>query len=239
MIRVKALYGFFLRRQLSLGRVGLFGGLGAIALVAAVAINQAAAESEQIPSSVRFTFVFGLSLMVPVVSLVLSASSLGELVDDETLVYLWHRPSPRWMMAFAAWAASFSIALPFTLIPLAVAGAVASSADGDVIVGIITAVTLAALAYSALFVLAGLIFRRALIWGLMYLFIWELFVSKAGVGAARLSIGNYPASLLAEVTSVRLPRADRGLTASVVVPIVVAVVALALTSWRLDRAQVS
>lgn len=239
MTRLRALYGFFLRRQLSLGRIGLFGALGFIALIAGVAINQAAPADEQIMASVRFSFGFGLSLMVPVIALVLASSSLGELVDDETLVYLWHRPSPRWMLAVTAWAASLTIALPFTVIPLGIAGAIASSADTDVVGAILAAVALAVFAYSALFVLAGLLFRRALIWGLMYLFIWELFVSKAGTGAARLSIGTYPASFLSRVTDVELPMADRGSVSTFVVPLGVALVALTLTSWRLNHAQVA
>lgn len=239
MSRLRALYGFFLRRQLSLGRIGLFGVLGGIALVAAIAINRAAPDGEQLTASVRFTFGFGLSLMVPVISLVLSSSSLGELVDDETLVYLWHRPSPRWMIAATAWAAALTIALPFTLLPLGLAGAIASSFDRSVIAGIAAAVVLDVVVYSALFVLAGLVFRRALIWGLIYLFIWELFVSKAGVGAARLSVGTYPASVLSRITGVSLPMAERGPIASVIVPLIVASASVWLTSWRLDRAEVA
>lgn len=239
MTRLRALYGFFLRRQLSLGRIGLFAALGLIALIAGVAINQAAPEGDEILASVRFSFGFGLSLMVPVIALVLASSSIGELVDDETLVYLWHRPSPRWMLALTAWAASLTIALPFTVIPLGLAAGIGSAAEVDVVIAVMAAAALAVFAYSALFVLAGLMFRRALIWGLMYLFIWELFVSKAGTGAARLSIGTYPASFLSRVTDVELPMADRGSVSTFVVPLAVALVALALTTWRLNHAQVA
>jgi ABC-2 type transport system permease protein len=234
-----ALYRFFLRRHLTWGRAALFGFLGTIALIAAVAIARAAPEPDQIQASVRFTWGFGLGLMVPVISLVLAGSSLGELIDDETLVYLWHRPSPRWKLALSAWAAALSIALPFTVVPLAAAAAIASSLDIGVVAAVAVAVSLAAVAYTAVFVLAGLVFRKALIWGLMYLFIWELFVSKAGVGAARLSIGTYPASLLSELTGIDLPMAQRHPLATFVVPVVVAGVGLAMTSWRLDHIEVA
>jgi ABC-2 type transport system permease protein len=79
----------------------------------------------------------------------------------------------------------------------------------------------------------GLRVRRALVWGLLYILIWEGFVALAGAGAARLAVRSYTRSVLADVTGVELRLATVGPTTAVVVPVLVAVAGLALTTWRL------
>jgi hypothetical protein len=69
--------------------------------------------------------------------------------------------------------------------------------------------------------------------------VWELFVSKAGDGAARLSINTYPSSVLSRLTGFELPLADRAMAAGVIVPVVVAIAAVVVASWRLDRIDVA
>ena len=45
---------------------------------------------------------YGFTVLVPVVALVFSSSTLGDLVDDRTLVYIWLRPVNRLTVAAAA-----------------------------------------------------------------------------------------------------------------------------------------
>lgn len=239
MTALRVLYLFFLRRQLTTGRIVGFGALGIVAFSAAVAINRGVSPSDRLEASIAFATLFGLGLMTPVLTLVLASSSLGDLVDDETLVYLWHRPTPRWMLAAAAWAAAVTVALPFSVVPLTTSTAIATAGDGDSSLVVAAATALCVIAYGGLFVLAGLVFRRALLWGLIYVFIWESFVARAGQGAARLSIGSYPTSFLADRTGFDLPMADRAPALAIIVPVLVAVVTVALTGYRLDRIDVA
>ena len=234
-----SLYRLQLRQQIGLGRLLVAGGMSAVALGLAFLIARNVSEYERVEATIGFLSVFGLGLMVPILCLVLASSTLGNLVEDETLVYLWIRPVPRWMLAVAAWAASATVAVPMSAIPLTLAAALGSGADGEAIGATAASMTLAAVAYTGIFTLVGLVLRRALIWGLVYVFIWELFVARVGQGAARLSINTYPASVLAKLTDLELPLAERSLTNGVVVPIAVTVVAIALTSWRLDRGNVA
>lgn len=234
-----AVYRLLLNQQLTRGRLLLAGTLGGLAIFLAVLIARAD-PSEGAPNIVEMLSVFGLGLTVPILSLVLASSSLGQLVEDETLVYLWIRPTPRWVLAMAAWLSSATVVVPLTVIPLTVAAAIGSDGDARVTLAVAASVTLASVAYSAAFTLVGLVLRRALIWGLVYVFVWEFFVARVGQGAARLSINTYPTSVLAKLTDVTtLPLADRSLGFGIATPIAVSLLAVALTAWRLTRTNVA
>lgn len=236
MTALVALYRLFLRHQLTAGRVVLIAVMSGVSvLIGAVTRGRG---DDAIEGAVAISSVFGLGLMVPIVALVLASSALGDLVADETLVYLWQRPSPRWAIAAGAWLSSLTVAVPATVIPLA-ASALLTSNDTGTALAVASANGLAAVAYTGLFVLLGLIVRRSLVVGLAYLFIWELFVARVGAGAAKLSINTYPASILSRMTDIELPLAERSMTVGILVPLIVPLVAVALTRWWLDRMDVA
>ncbi len=234
-----AVYRLLLNQQLTRGRLLLAGTFGGLAIFLAVLIARAN-QAGSAPDIVEVLSVFGLGLSVPILSLVLASSSLGQLVEDETLVYLWIRPAPRWVLAVAAWLSSATVAVPLTVFPLTVAAAIGSRGDTRVTLAVAASVALASVAYSAAFTLIGLMLRRALIWGLVYVFVWEFFVARVGQGAARLSINTYPTSVLAKLTDVTtLPLAERSLGFGIATPIAVSLLAVALTAWRLARTNVA
>ena len=237
MTAVFATYRMLLRQQITGGRLALVTGFSALGIAVAVAIARVD-DGLRIEDTVGFISGYGLALMVPIVSLVLGSSTFGELVEDETLVYLWHRPVARWKLAVAGTMAASSVAIPLTSVPLMIAAFIAS---GDTTTTLATglASACAALAYSALFVFVGLLLRRALIWGLVYLFIWELFIASVGGGSAQLSIRTYPTSILARLTDIDIRLADSSVTTGVVVSVAIATVAIVLASIRLDRMDVA
>jgi len=237
MTAVFATYRMLLRQQITAGRLVLVAGFSALGIAVAVAIARIE-DGSRIEDTVGFISGYGLALMVPIIALVLGSSTFGELVDDETLVYLWHRPVPRWKLALAGMLAASSVAIPLTAVPLTIAAFIASS-DSTTTLATGLASACAALAYSSLFVFVGLLLRRALIWGLVYLFIWELFIASVGGGSAQLSIRTYPTSILARLTDINIRLADSSVTTGIVVSAVIAAVAVGLASLRLDRMDVA
>lgn len=237
MRAVFATYRMLLRQQITGGRLALVAGFSALGIAVAVAIGRID-DGMRIEDSVGFISGYGLALMVPIIALVLGSSTFGELVDDETLVYLWHRPVARWKLALAGTLSASSTAVVLTVLPLA-ASAFIASGDGKTTAAAALACVCAAFAYSALFVFVGLLLRRALIWGLVYLFIWELFIASVGGGSAQLSIRTYPTSILARLTDIDIRLADSSVTTGIVVSVVIGIVAVGLTSIRLDRMDVA
>ena len=182
----------------------------------------------------RFVNTFGLSLLVPVTALVFAAASLGDPDEEGTLVYLWFRPVRRSRIVVAAAASSFTVSWPIVVVPLAIAAA-ATGGGSRLVVGTVAAATLALVAYTGIFCALGLVAKRSLVWGLLYIFIWEGFVATAADSAARLAVRTYARSVLMAIADVPLRGTVIGSPARWVVPIVVGAVALAFATWRLAR----
>lgn len=237
-----ALYRVVLKHQITRGRLVLFAAVAIIAIGIAwlnrgdAAINRPATLID----ATEFMDVFGLGLVAPVIALVLGSAALGNMQDDETMVYIWLRPVSRWIIAAAATAAAATVALPAVVVPMTISAAIGSGGDNDLILATATAMALATLAYTSLFVLVGLVIRRSLVWGLVYVFIWELVVARFLSGAARLSINSYAKNVLVKISNVEIDllATNRDFVAFGV-PLMIVVAAAGLTTWRLSEANVA
>jgi ABC-2 type transport system permease protein len=180
-----------------------------------------------------------LALYVPVVALVFSTSSLGDLAQDGTLVYIWLRPVARWKVVLVALAATLTVVLPLSLVPVGLAVALAG-ASAQALWAVIASTGLAACAYTAIFTAFGLRVRHALIFGLGYVLIWEAGVASIGKGPASLSIRHYAESLLAHIGNQTVPGAiEADLWPSVIVLAAVTLAGAALTTILLTRQDVA
>src|SRR5262245_160529 len=156
-------------------------------------------------------FVY-LRNILPLVALFYATALVADEVEGRTLTYLLTRPVPRPAILagkFAAYAATtLSLALPAVLVTFFVLltrstgmglGAAAPDLFRDI--GVL-ALTL--IAYGALFTLMGVLLKRPLIPGLLFLYLWELLANLPGY-LPRLTLTAYLRSL------VRHRPADEGL----------------------------
>lgn len=236
MSAITTVFGVTRREQVSPARLAALGALGLVAVVVGLAIGLGDV-SDRLEAATRFVNAFGLSLYVPVVALVFASASLGDPAEDGSLVYLWLRPVARWRIVAGAWLATMAVAAPMALLPLVVA-AVASRGGGDLVWGTGLATVVGLVAYTGIFTWLGLRTRRALVWGLAYILLWEGFVALAGDTAARLAVRSYTRSILAEATGESLRLATIDPTVAVVVPVLVGLAGLALATARLRRMEV-
>jgi ABC-2 type transport system permease protein len=234
---VRALYRVLLRTQVTKGRLIGLGLLGLVAVLLGVAVG-ASEAADPVEDGVQLVNQFGLSLFVPVVTLVFASAVLGDPNEDGTLVYLWLRPVARWRIALAAVGATLTVALPVIVLPM-VAAAAATGAGGDLILGTLVSCVVATVAYAGMFTWLGLRVRRALVWGLAYILVWEGFVARAGATPARLAVRAHARSLLARIADGPERLVEVSTTTAVVVPLAVAVVAFLLTARRLARQDVA
>lgn len=233
-----ALVRLFWSIALTRVRVAILSLLGLVAVGLGVVVGQSDPTSSAAQAAASLIDTYGFTLLAPIVTLVIASACFDNLVEDSTLVYLWLRPIPRWYLASAAAAASVSAAAPIVGVPLVVA-ALVSGGGGAVVAGTIVGSVVAALGYAGFFVAAGLVTRRSLTWGMVYVLVWEAFIARVGTTSSRLSVQHYARSVMAEVANVTLEGGDASLWLALATPVVFLVIGVALTSHWLRRTSVA
>jgi ABC-2 type transport system permease protein len=235
---VISLYRILLRTSVTRGRLLAFLAGGALLDLIAYAVRVSDYANREMDVYMLLDLA-GLALYVPVVALVFSTSSLGDLAQDGTLVYVWLRPVARWKVVLVALAATLSVVLPLTLGPAWLAIALAG-ASWQALWAITASTALAACAYTTVFTAFGLRVRHALILGLGYVLIWEAAVASIGKGPASLSIRHYAESLLVHMGNQTVSGAiEADLWPAVIVLAAIAVAGAALTTILLTRQDVA
>jgi ABC-2 type transport system permease protein len=230
-------YGLLLRQLITRGRVLALLAVGAAVAIVAAAIGAADDIDDPVEAAVAVIAGLGFTAVVPVVSLVFAAAALGDAREDGTLVYLWLRPIDRWPVVVGAWLAAVTVSLPLTVVPLTVAAAL--SGGGGTLIGATILATVGVAAYTAVFTLLALLVKNPIVWGLGYVLIWEGIISGFASSAANLAIAGYVRSIIVDMTGVDLALGDKPVAVGVGVPLVVAVVSLALASRRLHSMDVA
>jgi ABC-2 type transport system permease protein len=227
------LFRALLRLQLSVARLL---GIGALGLVAVLLGLFARADDDPAQAAADHAGFFGLGLLVPLATLWLGTSTIGDLVEDRLLVYLWLKPIPRWQVPAAAVLATAVVVIPLTAVPVAVAALVAG-AGGVAFAGFVAA-SLAAVAYSGLFVAAGIWFRRAVWWGLAFVLLWENAAALAVEGTARFTVVGWASAILGTASRIDVAVEAGSAPLAVVVLLAIGVGGWLAATWRYARADV-
>jgi len=193
---LKPLFGLTMRQLYSRKRVIV------IYLLALVPVVLTAIDIAT--SSERSTFGFAvfvldgmvISAILPVVVLTLATTCFGTEIDDKTLSHVALTPLRPWQIVLP----KFLVCCVLAGIPILLAGLVSAyfGLDGDLAaVGLVAlALAGAVVAYSAVFVWAGLISTRALGFGLVYVLLWEGVMTSFLGGIRYLSIHAYALGIL-------------------------------------------
>ena len=246
-VRATALcYRVLIRQIVSVGRIAALGALGAIMIVVGWVVGTSSnrggsSSAGMIYDGASYADGFGLILIVPIVSLVFAAASLGDARDDGTLVYLWLRPIDRAPLVAAAALASATVSVPLCVVPTVLGGWLATdfvAGSGSVALGALAAAALGTLAYSCLFVLLGLLFRKAVLWGIAYILLWEGLAVGLGDFAERLSLRGYARSLLSQIADIDLGFTTYSVVTAVIVLAATSAASLALATLRLRHINV-
>lgn len=153
--------------------------------------------------------------ILPLVMLVLATSAFGNELGDRTLVYLVLKPLARWRIV----APKLLAVLAIGGLPVAASGVAAvvviegGDARGAAMTG--AGLLIGAAAYAAIFTWAGLATRHALVFGLVYVFVWEASLAAYLDGVRFLSVRRYTLALISALDGERLQTVDHSLGAGV------------------------
>jgi ABC-2 type transport system permease protein len=195
-------------------RLWLVLALVALPLLAAVLFHVADSTTPSNEFADEITATLVASGILPLVMLLFATSAFGNELGDRTLGYLVLKPLPRWRIAVPKLIAPVLVGG----VPVAISGllAVAIIEDGDMAGAAATGIglLLGAAAYAAIFTWAGLATRHALIFGLIYVFIWEAVLAAYLDGIRFLSIRQFTLALISGLDGERLDTLDLSLGAS-------------------------
>lgn len=233
LVALLALYRLLLRTQITIPRLLGIGALSALSILIGLFARYDANPPQAAADAVGG---FGLGLLVPLAALWLGTSAIGDLVEDKLLVYLSLKPVPRWQLPAAAVLATASVVVPLTALPLTASTLVAGA--GEVALAALLAASFAALAYSGLFVAAGVWFRRAVWIGLAFVLIWENVVAYSAEGAARFTVIGWASAVLGLAPDVDVQLEAGSAVAAFFVLTAIAIAGWLVATWRYRRADI-
>jgi ABC-2 type transport system permease protein len=229
-----------LRQLAGSRRSWLVGALVALPVLAGILFHVADTTSTSARFADNVTATLVASVILPLVVLLLATSAFGNEIGDRTLVYLALKPLPRWRIVLP------KLAAPVLAggLPVAASGAVAvalieqGGLGGAAATGV--GLLLGAAAYAAVFTWAGLATRHALIFGLVYVFVWEAILAAYLDGIRYLSVRRFALAVVHGLDDGRLATRDvsLGLGAGVGGAVVVVTVFTALAIRKLRRMDV-
>ena len=207
-------------------------------IIAFVMLQQSDAPSvEEFESAILSAMLAGS--IAPLIVLAIAAAAFGNEVEDRTLANLTLSPIPRWKIALPKLLGAFSIAAPFIALSALLTAHIAFLADSTATIAVTVSALVGVAMYASLFVWLGLVSGQAIGLGLLYIVLWEGFISGFVSGARIFSIRHYAIALMHGLDSRRFDGSTHlSLTAAIIMSILVIGGFLWLSIRRLRRMDV-
>jgi ABC-2 type transport system permease protein len=187
-------FALTLRQLLGRGRTVLLGLLALLPIGLAL-VYQLGSSDTPADEWVTRTLLEGLvvTTLLPLVALVYGTAALGAEIEDGTAVYLLAKPLSRRTIVLAKLLAAWALTTATVLTSGFAAGVVAFGGRGDsgIRLGFGIAIVAGGLVYTAVFLMLSIFTSRALIAGLVYVFVWEGVINGLFSGTKLLSIRHY------------------------------------------------
>jgi ABC-2 type transport system permease protein len=135
----------------------------------------------------------GFGAVLPVIALIVGTGVLGSEIDDGTLTHVLAKPLPRSEIVLTKLGVAAGISAVVAAVPMLGVGLLADSPA--LAFALVAATTIGALAYSALFLALSLLSRRPVLFGLLYVLLWEGVLGNLVTGTRSLSIEQYAVSI--------------------------------------------
>ena len=186
-----------------------------------------------------------IGTFLPLAALVFGTAALGSEFEDGTAVYILSKPIPRRVIVFSkllvSWLATAGVVLAATLTATVIA--LWGEPPDGILAGFALAVVVGALVYCALFTWLSVLTSRALIVGLLYVFIWEGVITRLFAGVRFLSVRQYTLGIADTVVDVparvfnpRLGEMEAIVLAAVATAVTVYLAVRRLRRWEIGEA---
>jgi ABC-2 type transport system permease protein len=146
---------------------------------------------------------FGLGTLLPLLGLIAGTGAIGPEIDDGSIVYLLAKPVNRLSIILTKLAVAIGVVTAFGAVPMLVAGTVLTGEVSRFTLAFAVGSFVAGIAYSALFLLLGVVTKNAVVVGLLYALVWESLVGQIVPGAQALSVQQWSLAVTESLLGVR------------------------------------
>jgi ABC-2 type transport system permease protein len=146
----------------------------------------------------------GMVVVVPLVSLLATSGLLAAEIDDGAISYLLAKPVSRYTIVASKLVVALTCVVAFGAVPMLLAGLVLLPSSPSVAAGFALASLLGGAAYSAVFAWLSVLTRHAVVFGLVYLLIWEGLLGGLLDGIRWLSVTRWSAEVVDRVAGLDL-----------------------------------
>lgn len=186
-----------------------------------------------------------LPTLAPIVILLIATAAFGNDMEDRTLPFITMKPIPRWRIVVEKWLAVLIVVLPTLIIGLAAFVGVAvlddkqATAEAPSILlasgAMIAGVFVETLLLSSVFLLISLLIQRALLAGMVYVFVWESLLGRFLPGLKAVSARYAGESVFIQILDSRfIAKPDAAsITGVLLVTAGVVIISLTLATIRL------
>jgi ABC-2 type transport system permease protein len=181
---------------------------------------------------------FGFSILLPLTALVIGTGVLGAEIDDGSVIHLLATPVRRGDVIVTKFAVAAALTAAFAAVPELVAGLLAPNSV-RLAVALFAGALVGSVVYSAVFVMASVLTRRAIAFGLLYVAVWEGLLSNSVGGARILSVAHYALGVANAIHPDKNLKAGLSLATSVTLAVVFTLGTLYLATRRLSAFSLS
>jgi ABC-2 type transport system permease protein len=191
---VKVTFGQTLRLRRAIGLLLLSGSVAGMYLLFMIGTRSSseslvAQRDTAFETSIGMTVGVFMNIVVPVVTLIIASSVMGDERRDNTMSFLVLRPISRFTIGAAKVVAAFLESFALTGTGAAAFGILVAIKieTFDYFVPLVVGTAIGTAAYAAIFVPLGYLLKRATLIGLTYVLIWENGIAAAVPAVASLS----------------------------------------------------
>lgn len=133
----------------------------------------------------------GPTLVLPLLALIAASSVMGPEVDDGSIVYLLAKPISRHSVALSKYLVALAAVLALGTLPILLVGLVVRPGEPSMSLALWTSTVASGIVYTALFLALSALTRHAVVFGLLYILIWEGTLGSIFSGIATLSVAQW------------------------------------------------
>ncbi|QNE21496.1 ABC transporter permease subunit [Kribbella qitaiheensis] len=171
--------------------------------------------------------MFGLAVIVPLISLLAATGALSSEIDDGSIVYLLSKPIKRSTIIVTKALVAIAVIVALGAVPMVIASLILDVHDPQTALAFGAGTVVAGIAYTAIFIALSATSGNAVTIGLLYALLWEGVMGQYVGGAKALSVQQWSLAVIHQLTDA--PHVTSAVKLPIALILLIAVTAIGIT----------